>query len=85
MTYWQITQNYPTGFDVKQHHVGPQTFTIYDSVRRTRNQYHHITLISPVTSLVFTWGKWKEWGYLVDGWHVDFETYRLRKNKVKNV
>lgn len=49
---------------------------------RNRKAYHKILKIvkGPVTTLVFTFGKKRVWGYDVDGKFVDHETYRRQKH-----
>ncbi len=79
----RFTPFIPFGCSVDTIETSQQTLTVYDSVKRTRDQYHHITLISPTTSLVLTWGKWEKCGYLVDSKFVDFEEYRKIKNGEK--
>lgn len=50
--------------------------------KRTRDQFHKIEDVhTPVVyTLNFMWGKYKEWGYSVNGKFVDRETYRKMKN-----
>lgn len=42
-----------------------------------------IELDKPTTTLVFTWGKRKPWGFLVDGSIIDNDSYRAMKKLEK--
>ena len=51
-----------------------------DRVKGSIDIYHKIRLIRPTYTLVFTGPRINnDWGYLVDGKHIDAEEYRRRK------
>ena len=56
------------------------------SIKRYGSKDYHklIKLVDDqtVTTIALTWNRMKDykWGYLVNGEHVDFETYRKKKN-----
>jgi hypothetical protein len=49
-------------------------------IKRDQKSFHHITLVKPTTTLVLTYGKRIDWGYLVDGKFVEHKEYRKNKN-----
>ena len=52
--------------------------------RMNRNQYHkiHSVIYGPVTTLNLMYGKRTDWGYLLNGAHIDAGAYR---NHLKNL
>lgn len=59
------------------------TFKPFSMVRRKKEDYHKISLLSPTWTLVWTGRRNESWGYLVNNEHVDHETYRKNKNEGK--
>jgi hypothetical protein len=50
-------------------------------VGHTRKSYHSLNVnLAPVYTLVFTFGRHQEWGYLVHGEHIRHDIYRSLKN-----
>lgn len=56
-------------------------YTTGSIIHHSAEEFHKIKLIRPTTSLVFTYGKPKSWGFLVDGNVVDNLKYRKLKDK----
>jgi len=59
------------------------TFKQFSFISRDRLWFHKISLLKPTWTLVFTGKNYKDWGYLVDNQHVNFEEYRKNKNEGK--
>jgi hypothetical protein len=59
------------------------TYDMFSLVKRKAEDYHHIKLLKPTWTLVWTGRRKESWGYLVNQEHVDFETYRKNKNERK--
>ncbi len=63
---------------------GTTRFDQFDSVELKKRNYHQIRLNTPhVWTLVFAWGKYEPWGYLVDGGFVGHKLYRALKGEGK--
>lgn len=61
--------------------ISDGTYTAFDTIKRTTEDFHKIEVIQPVTSLVLVRKKdTNNWGYRVDGRFVDHERYRANKN-----
>jgi hypothetical protein len=56
-----------------------QVYTPGNMVVNDRHTHHRILLIEPTTSLVFTFGTPKMWGYMVGDEFVPNDRYRQRK------
>lgn len=58
---------------------GRSTYTALDTIARTKDDYHKITLIKPTITLVFTGKNSGDWGYYCGHGYMDFKTYRRDK------
>lgn len=77
-------ERYYSSYLDEEHKILHQPFSFYF---RTKRSFHKNRIIKPVTSLVLTFGKKKDWGYLVDDDEYytrvvfDHKKYRELKNK----
>lgn len=78
-SYWEQSLSYPD-FD----NCTYQQFYSGDCVKHHAQDAHKIKLASAeVWTLVFAWGKRREWGYQTESGWIDHKTYRQLKNKGK--
>lgn len=76
-SYWEETSYYPRFL---AWHSG--TYVPGDVIEHHAHDVHHITLKTPsVWTLVFVWGKRREWGYRVNKEWIDHKTYRKMKRE----
>ncbi len=62
--------------------VSDSTYTSFDTIKRTKEDFHKLEVILLVTSLVLTRkGKDNKWGYLVGSKFVDHLSYRQAKQE----
>lgn len=74
--YWQEYWDHP--LDNQTSYMQVKRF---DLVKMNRHEGHKITLTQkPTWTLVLTYGKRNEWGYLTEKGFIDHKNYRLMKN-----